>query len=125
MTLGSANRRGNKVQLWRIKQLQNSGGETFGSFGVSSDIEETFDENEELQLNQEHVPAKKSNSNILTNSKIMAFRTNSGRKKRLPSFHRSCDSSTDSSISGMGACTNHVDKRGGRGQGGCSDDHNT
>ena len=34
------------------------------------------------------------------NSKIMAFRTNSGRKKRLPSFHRSCDSSTDSSISG-------------------------
>ena len=50
MTLGStnSNRRG-KLQLWRIKQLQNSGGESF----ASSEVEESFDETEELELDQQ------------------------------------------------------------------------
>ena len=51
MTLGSANstnRRG-KLKLWRIKQLQNSGGESF----ASTEVEESFDETEELELDQQ------------------------------------------------------------------------
>ena len=51
MTLGSTNstnRRG-KLKLWRIKQLQNSGGESF----ASTEVEESFDETEELELDQQ------------------------------------------------------------------------
>ena len=50
MTLGStnSNRRG-KLKLWRIKQLQNSGGESF----ASTEVEESFDETEELELDQQ------------------------------------------------------------------------